>query len=159
MVAKLILPLTALFVFSLDNTSIYLTSSTACDDSLLKTGWYFISDTPNSYQRQLDKDSKTYFINPRPLITANNIVSIELYKSADSSYALSMKLDEIGSRIWQKATEETVGRNIAFIVNNTLVYTPKVNSPIYNGIAPLNRGIYSKQELELIKLHIERGKK
>jgi len=83
------------------------------------------------------------------------MISIEIYQSTDSSYALSMKLDEIGTIIWEKATRETVGRRIAFIVNDKLVYTPKVNSPIYNGIAPLNRGIYSKEELEQIKLQIE----
>jgi preprotein translocase subunit SecD len=141
-----------------DNVSNCFGNLNSGSDSTLKTGWYFISDKENAYKRKLDKDSKIYYINPIPIIRPYNITSVEIYQTNDSSYALLMRLDDHSTKLWQKATEETNGYYLAFIVDDILLYTPKVNSSIYNGIASLNRGIYSKQELERIKLILEKEK-
>ena len=66
-----------------------------------------------------------------------------------------MRLNETGTKAWSVATEKSVGRKLAFILDNRLLHAPSVNSQITGGVTALNRNEYSKAELENFKTIID----
>lgn len=123
------------------------------DSTLLYTGWYYVIDTPNGYKRQLDKSNETYYLDPKPIVIAKNFTTFEIYESTfnDKQYfGLSINLDKEGTENWSNATRkaEITGTRLAFILDNRLLQVSKVNSQITGGVTALNRGEYSRQELE-----------
>jgi preprotein translocase subunit SecD len=126
-------------------------------DSTLQTGWYYIVDTANGFKRQLDKDTLFYFINPIPIVTAKNIKAMEIYEN-QYGVGLSMNLDDEGTIAWRYATQRELYKRIGFIVKNRLLSAPIVNGEITNGTTALNRGVYTKRELEEIQKRIEGSK-
>ncbi len=125
------------------------------DSAFLYTGWYYLSDTPNGYKRQLDKSTEIYFLDRTPITTAKNFTTLEIYESSQKYLGLAMRLDEEGTKIWSIATQRSVGKQLAFILDNKLLQVAKVNSQIKGGMTALNRGDYSKEELENFKTIIE----
>jgi hypothetical protein len=119
-------------------------------DSVLYTGWYYIVDT-SSYKRQLDKTNEIYFVDPTPITTAKNITTLEIYTANNGGFGLMMQLNEVGTKAWRIATEKSVGRKLAFILDNRLLHAPFVNSQITGGVTALNRSDYSKAELVNLK--------
>jgi hypothetical protein len=119
-------------------------------DSLLITGWYYLVDSGNGFKRQLDRDSNFYFIDPSPIVTAKDFETLEIYESVYGDLGLSMKLNESSIDIWTKATEKSINKRLAFVLNDKLLHVPNVNSVIPNGMTAINRGIYTKKELEEI---------
>jgi preprotein translocase subunit SecD len=69
-----------------------------------------------------------------------------------------MQLDKGGAESWGIATGKAIGKQLAFILDNRLLYVAKVNAQITNGMTTLNRGNYTKQELENFKTIIESEK-
>jgi preprotein translocase subunit SecD len=126
-------------------------------DSTLKTGWYYI-DNKAGLKRQLDKDTTWYLINPIPIVTAKNVIEMEIYESNFGDLGLSMQLDSDGTDLWSEATEKATTGRLAFVLNDKLLHAPIVNSQITNGMTALNTGNYSRQELEKIVKEIERGR-
>jgi preprotein translocase subunit SecD len=122
-----------------------------------------VVDTLTAYKRQLDKSGETYFLDPKPIVTAKNVSSFEIYESSynDKKYlGLTMLLDKEGTENWSFATRKAVitGMRLAFILDNRLLQVAKVNSQITGGVTALNRGDYSRQELENFKTLIESEK-
>jgi preprotein translocase subunit SecD len=124
-------------------------------DLTLQTGFYYIVEADDGFKRQLDKDSLSYFIDPTPIVTSKNIVKFEIYTSNYGGIGLSMKLDDNGTIAWSEATEKATGKELAFIVDNKLIQVARVISQITGGMTALNRGIYTKRELEEIQKLIE----
>lgn len=123
------------------------------DGTILYTGWYYVVDTPNNYKRQLDKSTETYYLSPKPIVTVKNIASFEIYEESyngNKYYGLTMRLDNKGTESWSYATRkaEVTGMQLAFILDNRLLQVAKVNSEIIGGVTALNRGDYSREELE-----------
>ncbi len=114
---------------------------------ILKTGWYYISVHKNEYQRQLDRSKETYYIDPNPIVTANHFKDIEMSSDASGNKMLIIKFDATGTSAWGIATGRSIGRKLALIIGNKLIYTPSVDTQIDAGISALNRGIYSESEL------------
>ena len=126
----------------------------ANSDSTLQTGWYYIKDS-DGLKRQLDRDTTWYSIDPTPIVTAKNIEAIEIYESNFGDVGLSMQLDSEGTKVWSEATDRAAGKQLAFILDDKLLHVPRVNSQIIVGMTALNRGIYSRQDLERFKKRIE----
>ena len=122
---------------------------------ILKTGWYFVAKNNTGIKMKLDKDTLSYSINPEPILTAKNIKTLQLRKGENGNYYLLMKFDEQGTDAWYHATRISIGSELAFILDNNLLYTPKVNSEITGGIAILQRLIYTSKKLEEFKNIIE----
>jgi preprotein translocase subunit SecD len=130
------------------------------DSSVLSTGWYYVVDTANGYKRKLDKSEETYYLDPTPIITAKNVTIFEIYESSYNGkkyYGLSMHLDKDGTERWSYATgkAQVMYLRLAFILDNRLLQVAKVNAQITGGVTALNRGNYSRQELENFKTIIE----
>ena len=131
------------------------------DSTILYTGWYYVVDTPNGYKRQLDKSDETYYLDPKPIITAKNVTTFEIYESSyqnKKEFGLAMHLDQEGTENWSYATQKAIMNKLAFILDNRLLQVATVNSQITGDITALNRGLYSKQELENFKRIIESEK-
>ena len=130
------------------------------DSTILYTGWYYIIDTNNGYKRILDKSTETYYLDRNPIVTAKNFTKLEIYetKGEKKYFGLSIRFDEEGTERWSLATEKSIGKKLAFILDNRLLYVPEVNSQITGGMSAINRGDYSKDELENFKNIIESEK-
>ena len=135
--------------------------NTKSDSTLLYTGWYYISEINNGFKRQLDKSIDTFFINPKPIVVAKNFTSLEIYETiieGQKLFGLIIRLDDVGREIWSDATKKSIGKQLAFILNNRLLHIATINSQITAGITSLNREDYSKAEFENIKMTIENEK-
>lgn len=131
------------------------------DSTILYTGWYYVIDNDKNFKRQLDKSTDTFYIDPQPIVTAKNFTTLEIYESnADGQkyVGLTMRLDQTGTENWGIATEKSIGKQLAFILDNRLLQVVKVNEQIITGVTALNRGAYSRAELENIKTIIESEK-
>lgn len=132
---------------------------TVKSDSILATGWYYITDQETNFKRQLDKTSEYYFIDPNVIVSVKRFNKLEL---TDSEYEgkkypmLVIRFDTKGTDSWSIATEKSIGGKLALIVNNKLVIAPKVNSQITTGVSALNRADYTRQEVEEILKQIEK---
>ncbi|MBN1295056.1 MAG: hypothetical protein JXB48_24695 [Candidatus Latescibacteria bacterium] len=119
--------------------------------TILYTGWYYVADDENGFERQLHRSTNVYFINPNPIVTAENfeaIRSFETNTNEETSWILSIQLDDEGTEILSVVTENAIGRQLAFILDNSLLYVVEIDSQISTGLTELNRDIYSKEELE-----------
>ncbi len=128
------------------------------DSTILNTGWYYVVDTPNGYKRELDKSDETFYLDPKPIVTAKNIITFEIYEGNykyKKYFGLTMRLDKEGTENWSNATYKAVGNKLAFVLDNRLLQVAMVNSQITGGVTALNRRDYSRQELESFKTIIE----
>lgn len=131
------------------------------DSTVLYTGWYYVVDRPNGYKRQLDKSDETYYLDPKPIITAKNVTTFEIYESNHNGkkyFGLTMRLDKEGTEKWSYATQKSIMKKLAFILDNRLLQVATVYSQITGGVTAINRGDYTRQELENFKTIIESEK-
>lgn len=131
------------------------------NSTILNTGWYYVIDTPNNYKRQLDKSEETYYLDPKPIITAKNVTTFEIHESNYNNkkfFGLTMRLGKQGTENWSYAAQKAIMKKLAFILDNRLLQVATVNSQITGGITALNRRDYSRQELENFKIIIESEK-
>jgi hypothetical protein len=127
-------------------------------DSVLRTGWYYISDNETNYKRQLDKTSEFYFIDPNVIVPVQQFDKIELTESKYDNEKYPMiiiRFDFKGTDNWSIATEKSIGGKLALILNDKLVIAPKVNAQITAGVSAINRSDYSQQDIDEIFKTIE----
>jgi membrane protease YdiL (CAAX protease family) len=129
------------------------------ESATLMTGWYYVSETDSGFVRQMDKTDVYYKINPFPIVTVEDMTAFSIQENNDGSTYLLMKFGTRGTESWREATRKTIGKNLAFIVNDKLLYTPYVNMEIPNGNSALHRNDYSKEEFEKIEQAIKDNKK
>jgi hypothetical protein len=127
-------------------------------DSTLLTGWYAVVDTDSGFIRPLEKSQETYALNPRPVLTAEDIIKLEVSKNNYGSNMLTMRFGERGTELWSEATQVATGKELAFVLNDKLLYVAFVNSQITAGVSALIRDDYSPNELNEIKNAIELNK-
>ncbi len=123
-------------------------------DSTLVTGWYYILSTEDGFKRELDKTDEFYFIDPKPIVIKEHFSKVEIYSPLDSNgqpenfFALSIQIGKDYEDLWANATEKHAGKWMGLIIDNVLVSAPMVKWRIEEGRSSLNRGVYSKEELE-----------
>ncbi len=122
-------------------------------DSILVTGWYYITETDNGFKRQLDKTDEYYFIDPKPILVKEQFDKVEIFetdfKGQYPDYTgLKIQISQKHVNIWADATEKSIGYRLGLIIDNKLVNAPQVNARIEGGMTSLNRSVYSKKELE-----------
>ncbi len=125
------------------------------------TGWYYISEIEQGFKLQLENSKEYFFIDPTPIVTAKNFTTLEIYESnagGKKHIGLTIRLDKSGTKKWSLATEKSVGKKLAFILDNKLIYTLHINSQITGGTTALNRGDLTIEQLEEIKRILEKEK-
>ena len=124
------------------------------NDSTLQTGWYYVISEGKGLRRHRSEDTTLYFLDSTPIVTAQNIVSFEIYEMEAGDYGMIIQLDEEGTAAWSVATRKSVGRKLGFVVDNKLLSVPIVNSEIPNGMTAFS-GDYTKEEMLEIQKQIE----
>ena len=123
-------------------------------DSTLVTGWYHVVSTQDGFKRQLDKTDEFYIINPKPIVIKKHFSKVEIYTPKDANgqpqdfFALSIQIGKDYEDLWALETEKSAGKWIGLVIDNVLVNAPRVQGRIDGGRSSLNRGVYSKEELE-----------
>lgn len=131
------------------------------DETELTTGWYFESDNNDGIPRKMFKSEKTVFLKPEPIIEIKDFEKLELYEGRDGFVGLRIQFDEgKATENWINATERAYAADIrlALIINNELIYAPRVASPVYAGISAINREDLTKEELMSFKNKLEKEK-
>lgn len=127
---------------------------------VLRTGWYYVVEKGKGLKRQLEKSEESYFIDRNPILTPKNfsVLSIDgsTLPGGSYSYRLIMQLDREGHELWFIATKKSIGKQLAFILDNRLLQVVTVNSPVLSGVTVIDRGTDSRQEIEKLKAIIER---
>lgn len=125
----------------------------------LRTGWYYVVEKGKGLKRQLEKSKESYFIGRNPILTPKNFTVLSIDESTLSgerySYRLTMQLDREGHKLWAIATEKSIGKQLAFILDNRLLQVATVINPVLSGVTVIDRGNDSKQEMEKLKAIIE----
>lgn len=98
-------------------------------------GWYYLTEgTPDT----LSKD---------PIVTVRDFEELRL-----DSIQIAGKLNEQSIAKWSDATENSIGKQIAFVYNNKVICAPRVNARIESGhfaisIHPALHGQYDIRQL------------
>ncbi|KIO78976.1 hypothetical protein TH53_00345 [Pedobacter lusitanus] len=124
----------------------------------LYTGWYYVVDSGKGIKRQLDKSKEIYFIDRHPIVTPSNFINLSIeenYEGGVEYCRLFMELDGPGSKLWAAATKKAIGKQLAFILDNRLLYVAPVFAQILNGMTVINLTNYSKEEFENFKTIIK----
>lgn len=129
-------------------------------DSVLATGWYYITENETGFKRQLDKSDEIYYIDPKPIIVKEHFDKLEIFETNfhgqyEDYIGLSIRINKKYIDLWADATEKSIGKRLGLIIDNILVSAPQVNARIEGGMTSLNRGIYTREELEAFKSLIE----
>lgn len=119
------------------------------EDSILVTGWYYITKEDTGIVRNLEGTSEYLNILPTPIVISTNFKRMNIQKEDEyNTYYLEIEFDEFGIEQWKKATEyayQSSGK-LGLIVENKLVCAPIVNYTITNG---MGGGVSSKSKAEV----------
>jgi len=121
--------------------------------NILKTGWYYVIETKNNYGRKLYKKDEEIYIDPTPIVLVKHVKKIDIENNYLGKPFILFQFDAYGTKAWSAATGKAVEDNLhitkfALVIDDTLVYTPKVETQISSGVSTLNRDDFSKEELE-----------
>lgn len=100
-------------------TGIYVTNN---DDRTLthrENGWYHV----------LSADS----LSAKPIITVKDMAGLKLEKDYYGKYAISGRISKHKINKWADETEKAIGKQIAFVYNDSIVSDPQVNGRIESG--------------------------
>ncbi len=128
----------------------------------VKTGWYIVTDSTQGIPREMNINSKKEVIYIDTLVQLKP-KDIELfYLTTDSKddkiVHLFMYFDKAGTKKWSILTKQFIDKKLAFVINNNLEMTPKVNSQITNGAFALWGYDYTPEEMLAIKNLLETQK-
>jgi preprotein translocase subunit SecD len=68
-----------------------------------------------------------------------------------------MQLDLAGAKLMGMATKKSIGKKLAFILNDKLLNVVGVMAMVDNGMTVMDRGTYTKEELEKFKAAVYQG--
>jgi hypothetical protein len=114
-------------------------------DTDLVTGCYYITEEPNKLKRKLQGKEEFYFIEADPIVQVGNFKEVTL--SDKGGISLDVSLDQAGTIAWASATEKSLGKKLAFIIDNVLVMAPTVQGRMDGGAFTIT-GNFTKEELE-----------
>jgi hypothetical protein len=97
-------------------------------DSVLRTGWYFISDSSTGFKRQLDKTTEIYDVDPTPIISVSDFNQVEIFHEKDC-YALIITVDRNGAEALKIAKQKSAGKKIGFVIDNKLLRIQAIDDP------------------------------
>lgn len=84
-----------------------------------ENGWYHV----------LSADS----LSAKPIITVKDMVGLKLKKDYYGKYAISGRISKHKINKWADETEKSIGKQIAFVYNDSIISAPQVNTRIESG--------------------------
>ena len=100
-------------------TDIYVTNN---DDQALphrENGWYHVLSIDSLFAK--------------PIITVKDMVGLKLEKDYYGKYAISGRISKHKINKWADETESAIGKQIAFVYNDSIISDPQVNGRIESG--------------------------
>ena len=100
-------------------TDIYVTNN---DDQALphrENGWYHVLSIDSLFAK--------------PIITVKDMVGLKLEKNYYGKYAISGRISKHKINKWADETESAIGKQIAFVYNDSIISDPQVNGRIESG--------------------------
>lgn len=127
----------------------------------LATGWYHVVGSGEGVAKELGTGS-TYHLNPKPIVKASHFktMTAESFPHDDTLWQVVVQLDEEGRKLFANATEELIGQDLAFVLNDSLWAEPiRIQAKIPNGVIVISKkGRFSKEEAEELRDQIEASK-
>lgn len=102
-----------------ETTSVYVTNN---DDQVLthrENGWYHVINTDS--------------LSAKPIITVKDMIELKLEKDYYGNYAISGRISKYKINKWADETEKAIGKQIAFVYNDSIISNPQVNDRIESG--------------------------
>ena len=121
----------------------------------LKTGWYYVIETQNGIERELEGTDLNHYLDPDPIVTCNNFKELRIYESVFKIHGLMISFDEEGIENWRIATRNSIDKKVGFVFQNNLIYTATVKSEITFGVSAIEGKSFSIEEVEELKRKIE----
>lgn len=84
-----------------------------------ENGWYHVLSTD--------------CLSVKPIITVKDLVGLKLEKDYYGKYAISGRISKHKINKWADATETSIGKQIAFVYNDSIISAPQVNGRIESG--------------------------
>ncbi len=97
-------------------TGVYGTNN---DDQALihrENGWYHVLSTDS--------------LSAKPIITVKDMVGLKLEKDYYGTYAIGGRISKHKTNKWAHETEKAIGKQIAFVYNDSIISNPQINSRI-----------------------------
>ena len=114
----------------------------------LPTGWYHVTDSVHGVEVKMYKTLESYYLDPTPIVTLDDFERILLDTIDAPRILFSLKADRIPA--WAKATRESVGEKLAFVLSNNVISAPIVQCELQSGSSTIGRP-YSLEELKRFK--------
>ena len=117
-------------------------------DTYLDTGWYKVSKDSSDNKYFIERTGQFYFIDKfkSAKFSKNRILKLKV---------LEIYFDSLGTKQWEKSTEESNGNQFAFIFENTFINVPLVNSKITTGHSNIVLTDLNKEQIMQIKKSIK----
>lgn len=100
-------------------TDIYVTNNCGQAFTHRENGWYHV----------LSADC----LSAKPIITVKDMVGLKLEKDNYGKYAISGRISKHKINKWADETEKAIGKQIAFVYNDSIISDPQVNGRIESG--------------------------
>ncbi len=100
-------------------TSIYVTNNDGQALTHRENGWYHVLSTDS--------------LSAKPIITVKDMVGLKLEKDYYGKYAISGRISKHKINKWADETENAIGKQIAFVYNDSIISDPQVNGRIESG--------------------------
>jgi len=129
---------------------------TKADTMVLQTGrlsGYDVSLTMTQYP--FDKDQKYYAVvalRPNPAIDNTHIKKVRA-----TGNKIEIFFNHKGAQKWAELTGKSIGKQVAFVIDNHIYAMPVVNAEIRNGMAMIN-GLASETDAMNISASLNQGK-
>ena len=116
-----------------------------CQNKFQENGWYHILS------------GQTDSISQEPIVTIKDFISLRLETDYFGKNVISGQISKYKSNKWAKETEKAIGRQIAFVFNDSIITDPRVNCRIESGAFQITSildkelpGIYEQLKQEKI---------
>lgn len=100
-----------------------------------ENGWYHILSK--------QKDS----IVKEPIVTVKDFVSLRLDSDGNGTYAIVGQISKHKLKKWADETEKAIGKQIAFVFNDTVITNPQVNARIESGTFQISSHDYNLKNM------------
>jgi hypothetical protein len=126
-------------------------------DSTLMTGFYFVTRPNTGFSRYYKDFDTTITINPRPIVTVEDIVKMSIGKSNYGFLYIGINFGKRGTEAWKEATVlNPIEYNyVVFVLNDSIIEMRRVVSQIPNGVSAISTRTSTLEELNVIKQKIE----
>lgn len=109
-----------------------------------ESGWYHVVN-PNEDSMSL-----------KPIVTVKDFVALRIDSDGNGTCVIVGQISRHKQKKWAKETEKAIGRQIAFIFNDSVITCPRVNAKLENGIFQISAP--SGYDLKSIYTQIRREK-